>query len=84
MLAVPGGTVAMVLHLPGTAPGPCVVTCHGLTASKDSDKYLLLADELDKAGISVARFDFRGCGESSGVEDETTVATRLEDGGRRQ
>jgi hypothetical protein len=56
-----------------------VVACHGLSASKDSDKYLLLGEELPRAGLALARFDFRGCGESSGVEEDTTVASRIED-----
>lgn len=75
-----GGALALVLHLPGaSARVPCVVACHGLSASKDSDKYLLLGAEFAKAGLALARFDFRGCGESTGREDETTVATRIED-----
>lgn len=79
-VALPGGQLALVLHLPEVgAPAPCVVACHGLGASKDSDKYLLLGEEFSRAGLALARFDFRGCGESSGREDETTVATRVED-----
>ena len=79
-VALPGGKLALVLHLPDAArPSPCVVACHGLGASKDSDKYLLLGEEFTRAGLALARFDFRGCGESSGREDETTVATRVED-----
>jgi uncharacterized protein len=74
--------VATVLHLPeGHGPAPVVVACHGLSASKDSDKYLLLAEVVPGAGFALARFDFRGCGESSGVETETTIATRIEDVG---
>ncbi|OLC16608.1 MAG: hypothetical protein AUH29_04610 [Candidatus Rokubacteria bacterium 13_1_40CM_69_27] len=77
---VAGGRLALVLHLPERKERvPCVVACHGLRASKDSDKYLLLGAELPAAGLALARFDFRGCGESSGVEEETTVGTRLED-----
>src|SRR5439155_30982 len=38
-----------------------------------------LDEEFARAGLALARFDFRGCGESSGKEDETTVATRIED-----
>jgi len=72
--------LALVLHLPESRRrAPCVVACHGLGASKDSDKYLLLAAEFTAAGLALARFDFRGCGESSGREDETTIATRIED-----
>jgi pimeloyl-ACP methyl ester carboxylesterase len=79
-VALPAGKLALVLHVPD-APGavPCVVACHGLAASKDSDKYLLLGRELPRAGLALARFDFRGAGESTGREDETTIATRIED-----
>lgn len=79
-MALPTAKLALVLHLPdGAARVPCVVACHGLHASKDSDKYLLLGDALPAAGLALARFDFRGCGESSGREDETTIASRIED-----
>jgi alpha-beta hydrolase superfamily lysophospholipase len=77
---LPDAKLALVLHLPDApAPGPCVVACHGLSASKDSDKYLLLGAEVPRAGLALARFDFRGCGESSGREEETTIASRIED-----
>jgi dipeptidyl aminopeptidase/acylaminoacyl peptidase len=56
-----------------------VVACHGLGASKDGDKYVLMADVFPRAGLALARFDFRGCGEASGHEAETTVGTRIED-----
>ena len=82
-VTVPGaatGTVALALHLPeGGATVPCVLACHGLSASKESDKYRQLGDELPRAGLALARFDFRGCGESTGIERDTTVATRIED-----
>jgi pimeloyl-ACP methyl ester carboxylesterase len=78
-LPLAGGALALVLHLPDRPAAPCVVACHGLGASKDSDKYVLLGEELPAAGLALARFDFRGCGESSGVEEETTIASRIED-----
>jgi uncharacterized protein len=79
-VALPADTLSLVLHLPaGRTPAPCVVACHGLHASKESDKYLRLGEELPRTGLALARFDFRGCGESSGTESETTVATRIED-----
>lgn len=79
-IPVPGGTVALAIHLPeGRGPFAYVLACHGLSASKESDKYLMLADELPRSGLALARFDFRGCGESTGVENDTTVATRVED-----
>ena len=77
---VPGGRVAVALHLPvGAEPVACVLACHGLNASKESDKYLMLGEALPAADFGLARFDFRGCGESSGLEEDTTVATRIED-----
>jgi fermentation-respiration switch protein FrsA (DUF1100 family) len=80
--AVPSGShvLALVLHRPaGTGRCPCVVACHGLSASKDSDKYLLLGAEFPRAGMALARFDFRGCGESTGIETDTTIGSRLAD-----
>jgi uncharacterized protein len=78
-LSLAGGALALVLHLPERPVAPCVVACHGLGASKDTDKYRLLGEELPAAGLALARFDFRGCGESSGVEEETTIASRIDD-----
>jgi alpha-beta hydrolase superfamily lysophospholipase len=76
---IASGTLALLLHLPARLPAPCVVACHGLAASKDTDKYVLLGEELPAAGLALARFDFRGCGESSGHMAETTIASRIED-----
>lgn len=78
-LPLAGGALALVVHRPDRPAAPCIVACHGLSASKDSDTYLLLGEELPAAGLALARFDFRGCGESSGVEQETTIASRIED-----
>jgi len=79
-IALADGKLALVLHAPdGAERIPCVIACHGLSASKDSDKYLMLGDALPAAGLALARFDFRGCGESSGREQDTTIASRLED-----
>jgi pimeloyl-ACP methyl ester carboxylesterase len=77
---VAGGRLCLVLHLPDAGGRvPCVVACHGLGASKDSDKYLMLGAELPAAGFALARFDFRGCGESTGVEADSTIASRIAD-----
>lgn len=79
-IALPDGKLALALHVPDVTPRvPAVVACHGLSASKDSDKYVLLGEALPAAGLALARFDFRGCGESSGREEDTTIATRIED-----
>ena len=75
-----GAHLALVLHLPEAGGRvPCVIACHGLRGSKDSDKYRRLGVELPAAGLALARFDFRGCGESGGDEEETTIASRIDD-----
>jgi alpha-beta hydrolase superfamily lysophospholipase len=78
-VAVGEQKLALVLHLPSRTPSPCVVACHGLAASKDSEKYLLLGREFPKAGLALCRFDFRGSGESDGAYAGSTVAGRIAD-----
>jgi pimeloyl-ACP methyl ester carboxylesterase len=78
-IPVVGGALALVLHRPVRAPAPCVLACHGLRPSRDAEAFLLLAAELTAVGLALARLDFRGHGESSGVEAETTIASRIED-----
>ena len=71
--------LALVLHLPLGTPAPGVVACHGVGASKDSEKYLLFGREFPLAGLALCRFDFRGSGESDGACAESTVASRIAD-----
>ncbi|OGL17742.1 MAG: hypothetical protein A3K12_02715 [Candidatus Rokubacteria bacterium RIFCSPLOWO2_12_FULL_71_19] len=79
-LSVGGAAVVGVLHRARLAgQSPCVVACHGMGAPKDSDKYLLLGRELPAAGLALARFDFRGSGESGGAYQDATIATRIAD-----
>jgi uncharacterized protein len=75
---VEGAPVIGVLHLPASERVACVVACHGMGACKDSDKYLLLGREFPEAGLALARFDFRGSGESGGLYRNATVASRIE------
>jgi dipeptidyl aminopeptidase/acylaminoacyl peptidase len=78
-VTVGAADVVGVLHLPAARPAPCVVACHGMGASKDSEKYLLIGQELAAAGLAVARFDFRGSGESAGLHRDATIETRVAD-----
>ena len=78
-VTVGAADVVGVLHLPERRPSACVVACHGMGASKDSDKYLVLGRELPAAGLALARFDFRGGGESGGLYQEATIETRVAD-----
>ena len=78
-MRVDGVDVVGVLHLPPSGPAPCVVACHGMGASKDGDKYLLLGRDFPEAGLALARFDFRGSGESGGLYRDATIASRIAD-----
>jgi pimeloyl-ACP methyl ester carboxylesterase len=60
-------------------PSSCVISCHGLLANKDSMKYITLGEMLSKRGLPVFRFDFRGCGESSGRLRDSHVTNRMKD-----
>lgn len=77
---VPVGTRRIFGELhPCAAGAPVIVCCHGLFSSKNSDKFLQIADRFTRNGFSVVRFDFGGCGESSGALADTTVSGRLQD-----
>lgn len=76
---IAGCPVMGVLHLPAGARSPCVVACHGMGASKDGDKYLLLARELPSSGLALVRFDFRGSGQSGGLYRDATIGSRITD-----
>ncbi|MDY6843270.1 MAG: alpha/beta hydrolase [Thermodesulfobacteriota bacterium] len=71
--------IAVCLEFPITGKFPCVILSHGLYSSKDSDKYRMISDTLIKKGIGSVRFDFRGCGESDGKIENTTVTHRVND-----
>jgi len=71
--------LAGVLHSPDERMSACVVTCHGLYSSKDSEKYVEVGRRFCGEGLAVLRFDFRGCGESRGLFEETSLTGRMED-----
>ena len=78
-IAVGGGDLAAVVHLPAVVPAPVVVCCHGLVSTKGGGKYVTFAEELSRAGIAAIRFDFTACGESTAKPEGNLIATRLRD-----
>lgn len=54
------------------------VLCHGHGSTKDSDSWLRLEPILNKAGISVFRFDFWGSGESDGDFAEADLTENID------
>jgi len=71
--------LAGVLHSPDEETSACVITCHGLYSSKDSEKCVEVGRRFCGEGLAVLRFDFRGCGESRGLFEDTSLTGRIED-----
>jgi uncharacterized protein len=72
--------VTGILSIPhGSGRFPCAVLSHGLISSKESSKYIYLAERFCAAGIAACRFDYHGCGESGGNITETTLTIRVRD-----
>ncbi len=73
------GRLKGVLHSPPGSPRGAIITCHGLFSSKESEKFQDLAGVFSKNNYAVLRFDFRGCGESEGRIEDTTISGRIDD-----
>ena len=68
------------IHFPGHhQSAPCVICSHGLFSSKESSKFIAMAEQLAGEGFVAIRYDHRGCGVSEGKIEETTVSDRLKD-----
>ncbi len=72
-------SLAGVFHSPRKSTSTCIITCHGLCSNKDSEKYVNIAQRFCREGLSILRFDFRGCGESGGLFENTSITGRMED-----
>ena len=71
--------LAGVSHSPNVKTSACVITCHGLYSSKDSEKYVSIGRRFCGESLAVLRFDFRGCGESGGLFEDASLTGRIED-----
>ena len=76
----PNNSISAVMVTPDGAAGsyPCVILSHGLISSKTSSKYVSLSERYAAMGVASCRFDYHGCGESSGDIRETTLTIRLD------
>ncbi len=76
-------SIAATLHKPDTekirSPEGCVITCHGLLASRESLKAVMVAERCETMGYYALRFDFRGCGDSDGILEDSISSQRLHD-----
>jgi pimeloyl-ACP methyl ester carboxylesterase len=74
--------IAGILHMPEHTKEekiPLVIICHGFIGSKVGQHRLFVhaARELCQAGFAVLRFDYIGCGESTGEYHRTTVTQQI-------
>ena len=72
-----------VIHLPEDAQSnlPCVIFCHGFTASRIEPHFMFvkIARALEMIGVASIRFDFLGSGESDGLFSEMTLSNEVAD-----
>lgn len=69
-----------VLHLPSKPTKKAIIMAHGLRIDKDEGGiFIRAADKLTKLKTAAFRFDFRGCGESSGKFADKTISNDIED-----
>nr|HID60073.1 alpha/beta fold hydrolase [Desulfobacterales bacterium] len=76
---IEGENIQGVIHFPEQDTAPCVICSHGLFSSKESPKFIAIAEDLAREGFIAIRYDHRGCGESDGRIEDTTVSGRLKD-----
>ena len=76
-----GQTLYGVLHLPDQHNDHAVVILHGWGSLRTgpSDILVHLSQALAARGIPSCRFDFTGRGESTGIPDDTTLDTKIDD-----
>lgn len=74
-----GQTLDGVLHHPeAVTPRGGVILCHGMGSNKESDKLVLLSQELARRGLLALRFNFAYAG-TSGKFEEVTYSGEVED-----
>jgi pimeloyl-ACP methyl ester carboxylesterase len=75
-----GQKIFAVIHNAGEST-PVVVMFHGFTGNHIENRFIFvkMSRELEKAGISSIRFDFRGSGDSEGSFEEMTLSSEVSD-----
>ncbi len=72
-----GERLAGVLH--GDPAEVAVICCHGMLSTKDGPKHVMLAEELERAGLACLRFDFAGRGASEGRLEDLCFSGQVDD-----
>lgn len=69
-----------LFETPDSKSKQCVVFCHGLSVDKEElGVFTKLAPKIVEGGYHTFRFDFRGCGKSTGQNTDFTVTGALTD-----
>lgn len=73
-----------IMHLPcctGQKNVPVIIICHGFISSKVGQHrvFVKAARELCQAGFAVLRFDFSGCGDSTGSYKDVTLTKQIDE-----
>ncbi len=64
----------------GISSDKIVLLCHGIRGDKDErGSFTALAKAIQQQGYSTIRIDFRGHGESTGIDYEMTISKEIED-----
>jgi len=71
----------MVHYPPQEIPAPCLIFCHGFTATRIEPHFMFvkMARVLAEMGVACVRFDFTGSGESDGRFQDMTLMTEVAD-----
>lgn len=79
-ITVEGQRIAATIHERGLGKPECaVITCHGMLATRESTKAVMVASLCASSGALSLRFDFRGCGDSDGKLEDSISSQRLRD-----
>ena len=72
--------LAGIIHIPtGKGPFPTVAICHGWKRTKEQVIPLTLSRNLSLYNFVSLRFDYHGCGESEGQEEDFTISQAVND-----
>ncbi len=75
-----GETLTGIITDPPQQADSCVVLAHGFGGHKDSQPlYRTISEKMARRGYSTLRFDFTGCGESTGRFADVTLTKQVED-----
>lgn len=69
-----GDKIVGVLSSVDDKSRPLIISCHGLSSTKDSKTAIAFQDRLNKNNISTFRFDFFAHGESEGKFEDLTIS----------